>query len=310
MESNTNSSSTPGQEPTLMKKISNTISSLMPGSKSASQSASQSATQSVTKSATPYKSPTVDKDNSIFEEIITESRTKTQTPSKLMSDLDKATSADSDSPATDSGFLSSMGELFKNAYFKVIMLILILAFLGFNLFKYLADATDSTTDLLGDPLKQIAAIFGYTVGETTKNIVDTSAEGTKLGIDVAAGATEDVIDLGQRALGASSTSKSDSSNKSSSSSSEKSNSDSKKSEPDDLDKAINTSSSKKKSTSIPEPDDATSKTQSSKASKSGYCYIGEDRGFRSCIKVNDPNRCMSGEIFPTRDICINPTLRE
>ena len=71
MESNTNSSSTPGQEPTLMKKISNTISSLMPGSKSASQSA----TQSVTKSATPYKSPTVDKDNSIFEEIITESRT-------------------------------------------------------------------------------------------------------------------------------------------------------------------------------------------------------------------------------------------
>ena len=92
----------------------------MPGSKSASQSATQS-----TKSAT-YKSPTVDKDNSIFEEIITESRTKTQTPSKLMSDLESCTSTDSDSPPTDSG-LSSMGELFKNAYFKV-MLILILAF--------------------------------------------------------------------------------------------------------------------------------------------------------------------------------------
>ena len=297
MESNTNSSSTPGQEPTLMKKISNTISSLMPGSKSA------------TKADTTYKSPTVEKDNSIFDEIITESRTKSQTPTKLMSDLDKATPADSNSSASDSGFLSSMGDLFKNAYFKVVMLILILAFLGFNLFKYLADATDSTTDLLGDPLKQIAAIFGYTVGETTKNIVDTSAEGTKLGVDVAAGATEDVIDLGQRALGASSTSKSGSSDKSSSS--KKSSSSSKKSEPDDLDKAINvSSSSKKKSSSIPEPDDATSRTQSSKASKSGYCYIGEDRGFRSCIKVNDPNRCMSGEIFPTRDICINPTLRE
>ena len=297
MESNTNSSSTPGQEPTLMKKISNTISSLMPGSKSA------------TKADTTYKSPTVEKDNSIFDEIITESRTKSQTPTKLMSDLDKATPADSNSPSSDSGFLSSMGDLFKNAYFKVVMLILILAFLGFNLFKYLADATDSTTDLLGDPLKQIAAIFGYTVGETTKNIVDTSAEGTKLGVDVAAGATEDAIDLGQRALGASSTSKSGSSDKSSSS--KKSSSSSKKSEPDDLDKAINvSSSSKKKSTSIPEPDDATSRTQSSKASKSGYCYIGEDRGFRSCIKVNDPNRCMSGEIFPTRDICINPTLRE
>lgn len=298
MEStNNNLSSTPGEQPTLMKKISNTISSLMPGSKS------------TTKSNSVSTKPTSTKDNTIFEEIITESRTKTQSPTKLMSDLDKASPADSNSPSSDSGFLSSMGELFKNVYFKIIMLILILAFLGFNLFKYLADATDSTTDLLGDPIKQIAAIFGYTVGETTKNIVDTSAEGTKLGIDVAAGATEDAIDLGQRALGASSTSKSDSSNKSTSS--KKSSSDSKKSEQDDLDKAINTSSSsKKKSTSIPEPDDATSKTQSSKASKSGYCYIGEDRGFRSCIKVNDPNRCMSGEIFPTRDICINPTLRE
>ena len=61
MESNNNSSSTPGQEPTLMKKISNTISSLMPGSKSATKSATQS--------ATPYKSPTVVKDNSIFESI-------------------------------------------------------------------------------------------------------------------------------------------------------------------------------------------------------------------------------------------------
>ena len=302
METNNNMSSTSGQEPTLMKKISNTISSLMPGS------------NSTTKADTPYSTQSSEKDNSIFEEVITESRTKTQTPSKLMSDLDKASPVDSDSPADDSGLFSSFGELFKNVYFKVIMLILILAFLGLNLFKYLADATDNTTDILGDPIKQIAAIFGYTVGETTKNIVDTSAEGTKLGIDVAAGATEEAIDLGQKALGASSTTKSSQSNDfptESSNSSKKSSSDSKKSEPDDLDKAINTSSSsKKKSTSIPEPDDATSRTQSSKASKSGYCYIGEDRGFRSCIKVNDPNRCMSGEIFPTRDICINPTLRE
>ena len=308
MESNNtnNNSSTPGQEPTLMKKISNTISSLMPGSKS------------TTKADTPYSPQSSEKDDSIFEEIITESRTKTQTPSKLMSDLDKASPSDSETPASDSGFLSSMGELFKNVYFKVIMLILILAFLGLNLFKYLADATDTTTDILGDPIKQIAAIFGYTVGETTKNIVDTSAEGTKLGIDVAAGATEEAIDLGQRALGASSSKKSNTSDDfptestaSAATSSKKSSSDSKDSEPDDLDKAINTSSStKKKAASIPEPDDAGSRTQSSKASKSGYCYIGEDRGFRSCIKVDDPSKCMSGEIFPTRDICINPTLRE
>ena len=46
-----------------------------------------------------------------------------------------------------------------------------------------------------------------------------------------------------------------------------------------------------------------------KRSKPGWCLVGEDRGYRSCIEVNDSDKCMSGNIFPTKDICINPTLR-
>jgi hypothetical protein len=61
---------------------------------------------------------------------------------------------------------------------------------------------------------------------------------------------------------------------------------------------------------LPKPDLATSSTQSSKiANKSGYCYIGEDRGFRSCIKIKQGDKCMSGNIFPTEALCINPNLR-
>ena len=61
---------------------------------------------------------------------------------------------------------------------------------------------------------------------------------------------------------------------------------------------------------VPKPDDATSSTQSSKiANKSGYCYIGEDRGFRSCIKVKAGDRCMSEDIYPTEAVCVNPNLR-
>jgi hypothetical protein len=59
----------------------------------------------------------------------------------------------------------------------------------------------------------------------------------------------------------------------------------------------------------PLPDDATSVTQTGGRSKSGFCYIGEDRGFRSCIRVGENDQCMSGDIFPTMDICINPNLR-
>jgi hypothetical protein len=60
-----------------------------------------------------------------------------------------------------------------------------------------------------------------------------------------------------------------------------------------------------------EADDSYSAIQASKAtSKAGWCFIGEDRGFRSCIEVGDNDKCMSGDIFPTMDICVNPSLRQ
>jgi hypothetical protein len=61
---------------------------------------------------------------------------------------------------------------------------------------------------------------------------------------------------------------------------------------------------------IPEADDATSSVQMKPTSKTGFCYIGEDRGFRSCIEVGEGDVCMSGDIFPSESICINPNLRE
>ena len=58
----------------------------------------------------------------------------------------------------------------------------------------------------------------------------------------------------------------------------------------------------------PVADDATSSTQIPRT-KSGYCYIGEDRGFRSCVEVSKDMECMSGDIFPRMDVCVNPRLR-
>ena len=57
-------------------------------------------------------------------------------------------------------------------------------------------------------------------------------------------------------------------------------------------------------------DDAYSSIQSHhSSSKAGWCFIGEDRGFRSCAHVSERDQCMSGQIFPTQDVCVNPSLR-
>lgn len=44
------------------------------------------------------------------------------------------------------------------------------------------------------------------------------------------------------------------------------------------------------------------------SAKKGWCYIGTDRGYRSCVEL-EANKCLSGDIFPSKDICINPSLR-
>jgi hypothetical protein len=56
---------------------------------------------------------------------------------------------------------------------------------------------------------------------------------------------------------------------------------------------------------VPMPDDATSSIQ-----KAGWCFVGEEKGIRTCARVNETDKCMSGNIFPSRDVCVNPSLRK
>ena len=41
----------------------------------------------------------------------------------------------------------------------------------------------------------------------------------------------------------------------------------------------------------------------------GYCFIGEQKGQRYCADITEADKCASGDIFPTRDLCINPNIR-
>ena len=40
----------------------------------------------------------------------------------------------------------------------------------------------------------------------------------------------------------------------------------------------------------------------------GFCYIGYDQQ-RECTTVSEGDVCMSGQIFPTLEVCMNPHLR-
>ena len=162
---------------------------------------------------------------------------------------------------------SSAIEWFKSvSYIKYIVIFLILAFLGINVFTILGKTSDS----IGGPLRKIVAAFGWVGGETAKQVIETTADGIEQGVDV----VEDVAIGGVDVIEKTMTGRRDQ---------------------DTVDAALDGM----------EPTDGTTNEQP----ESGYCYIGSDRGTRSCARVGEADTCMSGDIFPTNETCINPQLR-
>lgn len=179
-------------------------------------------------------------------------------------------------------YTSTLGIWFWN-FIRIFLVILILVFLGFNIFAYLGLITQDTAVFL----KPLLKLLGYPVLETTKQTLKTSIEGTKDIIDITAIGANTSLDTLEKSLDGKA----------------------------DLMKSLNDAKDKierKKKKNIiqkqkingqPEPHEP------SKRGKSGFCYIGEDRGVRSCIEVGEIDQCISGDIFPSKNICINPNLR-
>ena len=180
-----------------------------------------------------------------------------------------------------------------------IFIIVILAFLGFNVFIYLAKGTQTFTEFLAPYLNYI----GITAFNTTKQVIDTSAKGlNEAGNIVETELKRNTMDQTQtlkqldnksNILGTT-------------------NYDYKKEKDDDeciipkknnLLKALDNAAQ----TTDYMADDALSSIQ--QQSKTKWCYIGEEKGVRNCVRLTDSQKCMSGDIFPSSDMCINPNLR-
>lgn len=191
---------------------------------------------------------------------------------------------------TDKSWTLSVGTIIR--YFVIIV---ILSILGLNLFSYLGIATEFISRITAPILR----LFGFAAAETTKVAVSVGAAGIKSGAnvvssgtDVIAGAVTGGVNILENTLSSGVTKNNIDGNSILS-----------------LNRSL--SNAENKLNSVPMPDDSNSEIQRSRISgKTGYCLIGEHTGIRTCVDVNENDQCMSGEIFPTREICINPNLRQ
>ena len=198
---------------------------------------------------------------------------------------------------------------FSNFNWQVwLFLIFILAVLGLNVFKYLDKGTQTISDLFAPYTQYFGGLLGNTSINTTRQVVNVSTIGAKTGVDIAAGTVTTGLDIVQQS--ASNIKGKESSN------STQYNDNPNQFKDDSLNNSLNHSLNNPNKIQSPDDtptytsDDSYSTIQKNKASgKSGFCYIGEDRGFRSCVSVGQNDTCMSGDIYPSMEVCVNPTLR-
>ena len=175
-----------------------------------------------------------------------------------------------------------------------ILLVILLAILGFNIFKYLAEGTE----LFASIMHPITSMFASITGNTTKTAASTVSTGGKKIIETTADTTQSTIDYATKGLVG----------------------------------GIDMLQDKLKSVSVVEPENENSMSETVKPNngkakqnndtdsepepartdsvKGGYCYIGKINDTRYCSKVSSRNYCMSGDIYPSMDICVNRNLRD
>jgi hypothetical protein len=177
------------------------------------------------------------------------------------------------------------------------LIIIGLSVLGLNVFAYLAKGADAGAWVIRTFITPIFSIFGLETINTAKQILKTSDDGASA-TSAAGISVLDAIETGlggDAGAGAASTGGAATSTGGAATST----GGAKGGKNVFLDIAPRDSTAQ-----VPEPVSTTG--------DNGWCLIGEDSSagnIRTCASVGAADKCMSGDVFPTQEICVNPSLR-
>ena len=171
----------------------------------------------------------------------------------------------------------------SNGVIIVLLVLLLLSFLGINLLILSGNALKTLAEIFGPVVYQVAGMIGYSTGNLVNTTAELTSDVAKLGVDIAEGTAHSVGDLLKNGS--------------------KGGMD--EDERKRLDQAL--APSRCPPPSAPAPDSATHSIQTAISSKkSGWCLVGEENGKRGCVRVDEHDKCMSGQIFPSQEKCMNP----
>lgn len=174
---------------------------------------------------------------------------------------------------------------YNNQLLTVILIVLIVfSLLGVNILNIFGDILQSIVDLFGPFIMQLVSLIAYTAGSILNQISDLFTVTGTAGVEIAGGTIDTVGDLLKDASAGNL--------------------------PDriNLGETVNRSSVQIRD---PETDNTTNPIQNAITSrKAQWCLVGEFEGKRGCVQVGEHDKCLSNQLYPSFQTCLNPTMTQ
>jgi hypothetical protein len=172
-------------------------------------------------------------------------------------------------PSSDIGGVPALGFSgfdWKNVSILILLFIVILTYMGINVLKIMGDLVQSFVSIITPATATFLQSLGYTTGTAINAVADVTTDVARTGIDVAEGTAHNV---GNLMIGTQQGSMGNYNN------------------------------------NDPQPDGSENSIQKSmSASKTKWCLAGEYQKKRGCIDISESDKCLSGEVFPSEEMCM------
>ena len=175
----------------------------------------------------------------------------------------------------------------KTIIILVLVILMVLMYLGINFITLFGNGLQSVVNVTQPAVSKIAAAFGYTAGESINQTAEVASDTIVTGVEVAEGV---VKDLGNLLIDASE--EADPSNRNSR-----------------LQTQIESKNKPQHARQDPSADTSENPIQNPIFSgKRNWCLVGEHQFKRGCVSISESDKCLSGQVFPNQQMCLNPTF--
>ena len=175
---------------------------------------------------------------------------------------------------------------FKSVIIFSLVVVLFFILLGVNIFDVLSNMVSAIVNFTKPIIIYFLNTIGYDTGVAINTTTDVVVDASKASIDIAGGAIQDVGNLLKNSGNG---------------------------HVESTDQTISNQNNNQKiyrERPINADSSASTIQRPISAGKQNWCLAGEYQNKRGCVAVGSDDLCMSGQIYPTKQMCLNPTFTQ